>query len=324
MNATHRPSLMPIRWFSARPPMNVLTFHLLLCMVAGRAVLADPAPRPPHTWQGVERVVAVGDVHGDHEQFVKALRLGGVINDEDNWVGGRTHLVQLGDILDRGPDSRRSMDMLMKLEDQALRAGGRVHALIGNHEAMVLLRDYRYIHPGEDAAFGGRAAYLKAMSAEGVYGRWIRSHNTVIKINDVLFVHGGLAPWHAGLSLDQINDAVRQDLQSGSKKGLAMNSGGPLWYRKLATDPEAEVAAALDPVLRARGAARIVVGHTVSKDGIQVRAGGRVIMVDVGMAAAYGGRAACLVMENGVFTAVYEEERVVLEIEPPEALPEAA
>jgi hypothetical protein len=117
---------------------------------------------------------------------------------------------------------------------------------------------------------------------------------------------------------------LRQDLQSGSKKGMAMNSGGPLWYRKLATDPEAEVAAALDPVLRAKAATRIVVGHTVSKDGIQVRAGGRVIMVDVGMAAAYGGRAACLVIEKGRCSAVYEEEAVDLEIEPPEALPEAA
>lgn len=293
-------------------------------MVACSTVLADPAQRPPHTWQGVERVVAVGDVHGDHGQFVKALRLGGVIDGEDNWTGGRTHLVQLGDLLDRGPDSRKSMDLLMKLEEQAVRAGGRVHALIGNHEAMVLLRDYRYIHPGEDAAFGGREAYLKAMSAEGVYGRWIRSHNAVININDVLFVHGGLAPWHAEMSLDQINDAVRQDLQSGSKKGLAMNSGGPLWYRRLATEPGAEVAAALDPVLQAMGAARIVVGHTVSKDIIQIRAGGRVIMIDVGMSAAYGGRAACLVIENGIFTAVYGDERVVLEIEPPEALPEAA
>lgn len=306
----------------ARPgPIPAL---LLALWVSGGVAGAGPSERSQSVWEGVERIVAVGDVHGNHAQFVGILRRAGVIDEHDDWIGGRTHLVQLGDILDRGPDSRQSMDLLMKLESQAVRDGGRVHALIGNHEAMVLLRDYRFIHAGEDAAFGGRAAYLEAMSAEGVYGQWIRSHNTVIKINDVLFVHGGLAPWLADRSLDEINEAVRADLRAGSKKGLAMSSGGPLWYRRLANGPEAEVAAELAPVFEALGAERIVIGHTVAIEGIRVRAGGRVIMVDTGMASAYGGPAACLVIEQGVYTAIYEDGSEALDVEPPEAGREAA
>src|SRR5256885_1640875 len=88
---------------------------------------------------GVERVVAVGDIHGDADQLVAVLRSASLIDDKGAWSGGKAHLVQTGDILDRGPDSRRAMDILMRLEIEATKAGGAVHALIGNHEAMNLL-----------------------------------------------------------------------------------------------------------------------------------------------------------------------------------------
>ncbi|PYV37660.1 MAG: protein-tyrosine-phosphatase, partial [Acidobacteria bacterium] len=99
------------------------------------------------------RVVAIGDVHGDYEQFVAVLRSAKLIDSEESWSGGKTHLVQTGDVLDRGPDSRKVMDLLMKLEKEARRAGGWVHCLIGNHEAMNIYGDLRYVSPGEFAAF---------------------------------------------------------------------------------------------------------------------------------------------------------------------------
>jgi len=163
------------------------------------------------TWTGVDRIVAVGDVHGDFEQFVKALRAAQVINEKNDWIGGKTHLVQTGDVLDRGPDSRKAMDLLMKLEEEAPKAGGMVHALIGNHEAMVLLGSWGYVSAGEKKAFGGAKAYREAMSAEGKYGRWIRSHNAVIKINDLVFVHAGIMWAFARQSLAEINEAVRRN-----------------------------------------------------------------------------------------------------------------
>src|SRR3981081_2430132 len=104
-------------------------------------------------WTGVERIVAVGDVHGDYDQLVAVLRSAGIIDEQGNWNGGKTHLVQNGDVLDRGPDSRKAMDLLMRLEKQASEAGGYVHALIGNHEAMNVYGDLRYTSPGEFAAF---------------------------------------------------------------------------------------------------------------------------------------------------------------------------
>ena len=90
----------------------------------------------PYEWSDVARIVAIGDIHGAYDTFVSVLVNAGLVNDRLDWVGGTTHLVQTGDFLDRGPDSRKVMDLLMKLEKQAERAGGRAHVLIGNHEAM--------------------------------------------------------------------------------------------------------------------------------------------------------------------------------------------
>ena len=109
-------------------------------------------------WQNIERVVAIGDIHGDYDQFVAVLNHAEVINSRGNWNAGTTHLVQVGDLPDRGPDTHKIIELLQKLERQAARAGGMVHTLIGNHEAMNVLGDLRYVHEGEYAALKSRQA----------------------------------------------------------------------------------------------------------------------------------------------------------------------
>ena len=54
-------------------------------------------------WQDVERIVAIGDIHGDYDNFLKLLKEANVVNRRGNWIAGETHLVQLGDVPDRGP-----------------------------------------------------------------------------------------------------------------------------------------------------------------------------------------------------------------------------
>src|SRR5688572_28492471 len=89
-----------------------------------------------------ERVVAIGDVHGAHDQFVAILRAAGLIDGRSRWRGGRAILIQTGDVFDRGTDSRKSVDLLRRLERDARSAGGRVIALMGNHEVMRLVGDW--------------------------------------------------------------------------------------------------------------------------------------------------------------------------------------
>jgi hypothetical protein len=282
-----------------RPAPLALAFFLI--------ALAVPARAQPRTWTGVERIVAVGDIHGDHDQFVRVLRAAEVTDDKDNWIVGKTHLVQLGDVLDRGPDSRKAMDMLMKLEKQAARAGGAVHALLGNHEVMVLQDYWVYVHPGEVKAFGGVEEYRAAMSADGAYGKWIRTHNTVVKINDLLFVHAGITPPVAHMSLAEINKTIRAELAKGDDNGIATDASGPLWTRELAigvSDKHEE----LDETLKNYGAKSMVIGHTVATEGVVSKAGGRLIRIDVGMSKFYEGPAACLVVEKGRFYEVRKDQ----------------
>ena len=112
--------------------------------------------------QTTERVVAVGDVHGAFDNFVAILRAAQVIDNRNRWAGRRTVLVQTGDILDRGPDSRKAIDLLRRLERDAQRAGGRVVSLLGNHEFMRLVSDWRYVSAGEIDAFrNGDSAQLR-------------------------------------------------------------------------------------------------------------------------------------------------------------------
>jgi len=112
------------------------------------ATPSDACARP-----SPDRIVAVGDVHGAYEPFVALLREAGIVDRNRRWAGGRAALVQLGDVLDRGPDSKKVLDLLKSLETEAARAGGAVHALVGNHEVMRLVGDLRYISAKEYSAF---------------------------------------------------------------------------------------------------------------------------------------------------------------------------
>lgn len=208
------------------------------------------APVRANDWRvdNVNRVVAISDVHGAYDAMVETLRNADILDDKLSWAGGTSHLVIVGDILDRGPRSRDAMDLLIRLEAEAQLAGGRVHVLIGNHESMNMIGDLRYVSKEEYAAFadeetpemrerwlaawaernGGDAEALRprfdsmfpagyfalrtAFSAEGKYGKWLLSKNVVAVINGTAFVHGGLPPELAEIGLAGINEGLKQEM----------------------------------------------------------------------------------------------------------------
>lgn len=323
---------------------------------------SGPSIAEPPVWQDVERIVAIGDVHGDFEAFEQLLLETGVINKRGRWRGGKAHLVQVGDLPDRGPDTRKAMDLLMKLERQAKRAGGHVHALMGNHEAMNIQGDLRYVHAGEYQAFVDRRSkkrqdtyyertleYLTnnmvpeelpvfdeayrtewelrfplgyvehriAWAADGDYGKWVLGHDTIIQINDTLFVHGGISPEYTARSFEEINETVRSELASGMMLGdLAASNdpNGPLWYRGLSQGPElCETEEHLTAMLATHSAKRIVVAHTPLAGAILPRFDGHVILVDVGLSSYYGGARAALIIEGGALLVLHEGKRISLD-----------
>lgn len=310
-----------------------------------------------------ERVVAIADVHGAYDRFVAILRAAGLIDGRQRWSGGRTVLVQTGDVLDRGPDSRKAIDLIRRLSDEAPRAGGRVYALLGNHEVMRMVGDLRYVSSGEYAAFRSsdsealRERYYSTVKSEagaastgqkyderaflatfldrtplgwvemqlafgprGAYGRWLRERDTMIRINGIVFVHGGISPAVATLGCAKVNATVRSELNASGAFDpsqvdtlLATSEEGPLWHRGLLLNNEASFAREVDVILSRLNARAIVTGHTVAADGrVHSRFDGRVIQLDTGMLGGAffpAGRASALEILDGRLTAIYEDRR---------------
>ncbi|MDC0708599.1 metallophosphoesterase [Stigmatella sp. ncwal1] len=311
-----------------------LSMTRTLCVVLLTPVLGAAAPGGPprleeaveDTFSGVERVVAVGDVHGDVEALKEVLRLAGLLNAKEQWSGGKAHLVQTGDIADRGARTREAFELMMRLEREALAAGGRVHVLLGNHEVMNMRGDLRYVTPEELASFADQGAapdapgtpkglvgHRAAYGLEGRYGRWLRSHPAVVRIDGTLFMHGGLHPEVPAKTLGELNRWTRQDLFPGAAPGGGTDSRGPLWFRGYAQEEEALWSPGLDEVLARFGARRMVMGHTPTKDGrIGVRFGGRTVFIDTGLSTYYGRHLAALEIRGDRLTALYPEGRVSL------------
>jgi hypothetical protein len=129
----------------ARSPLGRL-IRIALFALAVLLPFTQASGAPP-------RIVAVGDLHGDYQAWQAIARAAGLIDLGGHWAGGGTTLVQLGDITDRQPDSLLIVRSLQQLQSEAPRAGGRVIVVLGNHEAMNLLGDFRYTTAGEYAAF---------------------------------------------------------------------------------------------------------------------------------------------------------------------------
>ena len=324
----------------------MLIVILLLLFTAQLASAQD-------TFTGVERIVALGDVHGDYPAFTEILQSAGVIDAKSRWTGGKTHLVLTGDMLDRGPASRKVMELLMALEKPAAKAGGRVHALIGNHEAMNMYGDLRYVSPGEFAAFKtgesdrvrdalweqelaqnpnqltkadrkkwdeehplGWVEHRLQFGPEGTYGKWLRTKNAIVKINDSMFLHGGISTKFEELSIEQFNNTIRAELKDVSKinqnTSVLVHPDGLLWYRGLAQDSGPEIQQLTLRLLEKHGVTRIVIGHTPTPGAVLPRLGGRVISIDVGMSAYYGSSRACLIIEGEKLYAMHRGQKIEL------------
>ncbi len=225
--------------------------RLGILLAALIAVIACSSPREARAqsaqvqWSGIERVVAFADVHGAYTELLTLLRETGILDAQDRWAAGHTHVVSLGDLLDRGADSRKVMDLLMRLQDEAQAAGGQLHVLLGNHEAMNLLGDLRYVDAGEYAAYGdmesaaeraqmrqgweaaqgagsgtafdqkfppGYLGHRAAFAPMGTYGRWLLTLPVAIVVNDSLFMHGGPSQILRGMSLQELNLRYRTAL----------------------------------------------------------------------------------------------------------------
>jgi hypothetical protein len=89
------------------------------------------------------------------------------------------------------------------------------------------------------------------------------------------------------------------------KTWITVSGDGPLWYRGLATEPEAKLDADLTAMLQRLQARYIVAGHSVvASKQVGTRFGSRVFLIDTGMLGeVYAGRGSALEIRDGRFIA---------------------
>ena len=236
-------------------------FAAVLLILAMVAVFCsrrrEPVPAPaverldlPTQFPAAERIVAIGDLHGDLAATRAALRLAGAIDDEDRWAGGATVLVQTGDQLDRGDDEIEILDLLDRLTVQARAEGGAVHVLNGNHELMNVKQDLRYVTLGGFLDFlpspiadvdtmepqlvvDAVHRRLKACRPGHPFAMRLVERNVVSVIGETVFVHGGVLPHVVDYGIERLNQQTRDWIRGDRPypPELLLASDGPEWSR---------------------------------------------------------------------------------------------
>ncbi len=313
-----------------QPTRSLLIFATVIACLGTVAGCGRPEPPEPvegvgelvldipTRFPGVQRIVAIGDLHGDLEAATTALRIAGATDEDGRWIGGDLVVIQLGDILDRGDDAMEILDLLDSLREQAQTSGGDIHLLNGNHELMNVKLDMRYVSvggyidfvPGEkrDPATAtaqdvvdGIGERILAIRPGGSIAQRFAERNVITIVGETVFVHGGVLPRIVDYGVERLNQETRQWIRGDDPcPPMPLFAGdGPVWSRHFSDEPDVEDCRLLEATLERLGVQRMVVGHTVQKGGISSACDGRVWRVDVGMADHYGGQAAVLELSNG-------------------------
>jgi hypothetical protein len=253
----------------------------------------------------------VSDVHGHVDHLVAGLQQARLIDSGLDWCGGAARLTFLGDYFDRGPDGIAVVDLIRRLQDQAGLVGGRVDALIGNHEILALGMS-RFGGERVKSELGGQSSFARSWALNGgqvsdqqrltdEHISWLSSLDAISLAGPDLLLHADTTEYlRWGDAVDEINDAVGKVLASDD-----LGQWWSCWIRlttryAFADVDGAQVAAGL---LDRLGGKRIVHGHSfistfIGLDSNQVTsplsyAGGRALAIDGGI---YDG-GPCLVVQ---------------------------
>lgn len=255
------------------------------------------------------RVFAMGDIHGNFDGLMQLLINNGIIDDKHNWQFDKGHFVILGDFFDRGKKVTEVLWFLRNLQQQAQEQGGNVHVLLGNHELMTLTGDHRYLNSKYIYISQYlHKYYFELFDENSELGLWLRSLNTIIKINDCLFTHAGISPEFEAnkYSLDTINISVRDYLNGKTERVLGSNinnimkGSGPYWYRgyqnpwKLSDELTQDF---ITNYMTSLNVKHIVIGHNEQQKVVRTL-NGRLLSIDVNMGID-GKNAQGLLIENG-------------------------
>lgn len=311
--------------------------ELRTCPRDGIAWVVEPAP---------ERLVALGDLHGDLEALGSILYDRSLIDKTGAWIGGAAHLVLNGDLVG-GDDTRLLIELVIDLEQQAQRAGGAVHSMLGNHDLAALRRNTVPRKLFKRYPVGGHARSItRALSGDPQWAAWLRRRNAITRIGKALFVHAGVNEWALWHSPARVNASIRAWMKYWQGIGEAPDertrwtverpdidwmppSSGPLWTRsfkalrnpgeatRLRLSVRAPRSEVLAKILTKYQVDRMLVGHApVPKRRIVLNHptyGDRVVMLDTKISDPKAGRLSCVEVDcdSGEIEAVYPRRKRV-------------
>jgi hypothetical protein len=131
---------------------------------------------------------------------------------------------------------------------------------------------------------------MAALLPGGPYAHLLAQRQVILRVGDILFVHGGVLPDHVTYGIDLINRETQAWLRGeADRPDVLQGSESPQWTRLYSDEPDSQACEVLAEVLSGLEATRIVMGHTIQDEGISSACEGRAWLIDVGMAAHYGG-----------------------------------
>jgi hypothetical protein len=267
-----------------------------------------------------ERVVIIGDLHADYNKtiqlFIK-LKLVKNVNNKYIWDAKplNTVVVQLGDQLDGGGrgkgESYGEIEIINFMEDihsQAFVKGGGVYSLIGNHEIMNLLGDFRYASNKDIDNQGGEELRRQLFKPGGdLFNRLSCTRNVILQIGSFLFTHAGIVPDNLKdvkdpkKFINKINYLMRQFLQGKKdendaeiKKYFLEKDTSIIWNRHYGN--ETANCNEVEEVVKTLNIGSMIVGHTVQNK-INSKCDNKLWRVDVGISG---------IFDNDINTSVLE------------------
>lgn len=291
----------------------------------------------------VHRIIAIGDIHGDYKLTLSILKHCGVIEIKDDniiWIGGDTHVVQVGDQIDKckplhdtsvcsdpnetlhdeGSDGK-ILKLLSELQNQAIKSGGNVISLLGNHEILNIIGKMSYVSylglkefenytNGKVKFNSGLDARKHAFSPSNEYGLLLGcTRNPSVIIGSNLFVHAGIMTsfmQELGITdrndLETINIGLRLWLMGILKKKyikkiISGSQSSMFWNRILGSIPsgitlnDPRCMDNIDSVMKILNISNMIIGHTpqpfISSNGINGTCDNHVWRVDTGSSSTF-------------------------------------
>jgi len=285
--------------------------------------------KQPDVLDAVERIIVIGDIHGDFELLKSSLKLASVIDDNDNWIGDKTVIVQVGDQIDRCRDKDCNtlvdtndknddwniLKYMTILHNKAIKQGGAVYSLLGNHELMNTDGVFNYVSKKGLDEFTLDKEYLGVEDETIIPNnpnlrKWAFSRGKPISkflactrkmciiIGSNIFVHAGILDYY-NITITDINKIISSYLfdvsvNINNDNDLLDPYKSPLWTREFAKNEDCNKL--LNPLdtfiskstnMKITKIGSIIVGHTPDLSGIKSKCDKKIWLTDYGASIAF-------------------------------------